>query len=47
MGEQCVAVLYFSSKDLDSDIVTSDIKKYCLNKTMCRRKLLMADLKTQ
>ena len=34
-GEQCVAVLYFSSKDLDSDIMTSDMKEYCLNKTMC------------
>ena len=40
-GEQCVAVLYFSSKDLDSDIATPDMKEYCLNKTMCRRKLLM------
>lgn len=41
-GQQCAALLYFSSKDLDSDIVTSDMKEYCLNKTMCRRKLLMA-----
>ena len=40
-GEQYVAVLYFSSKDLDSDIATPDMKEYCLNKTMCCRKLLM------
>jgi len=42
-GEQCVAILYYCPKDLQSeDIVKEEMREYCTNKTECRRKVLMA-----
>ena len=42
-GKQATATLYYAKRDFCGNYIDESMKKYCLNNSVCRRKLLLED----